>query len=190
MYKATSDNAVQRDRSRVINDRSNHTLSDFEKRSNDLSFEKAELIAEIRDHEAFFARVKRDKRHHERMVANSRSRTNVNVMMKWEQEILRRRDRVRSIELRLRQIKVEHHALNCEHGQYSKMTYTDAFYRCAKELLPHEIMSRIDSATIALLAHVNDGPRTLCAQQHEPSTATKQNETRTIAPAAPNLGER
>ncbi|PAP94033.1 hypothetical protein [Mesorhizobium wenxiniae] len=181
MFKGASDNAVSRDRNRVLNDRANYTHADFEKRADDLSHEKGALIAEKREHEAFFSRIKQETERYHRLGSKSRSRTSSSVLMKFEAERIRRIDRIAYIDRRLKELKEANHKLHSDHGPYSKMSYTDAFYRCAKELLPNEIMQRIDSAAIALLAHQNDlaPSRTETAQERPTATETNVNEQRT-----------
>lgn len=153
MFKNASNNMQARDRSSALNAPTATRGDDFMKQLNDLENERAGLVNEKKEHEIFLQRVKYDKVKHLAGMGMARSPLNQNVRLKWEYERKERLKRVSAIDKRLLDIRIERGRLT---EKKRILSYTDAFYRCAKDILPSDVMDRIHSASIAVLAHVND----------------------------------
>ena len=154
MYKAASDNAQARDRRIALAGDRERVAIDFSKKADDLENERQALLNERAEIEVWLQKVKADKAKVKAGAWNGRSKMNPNVFAKWEAERSRKLERKAFVEARLNAIKVERNNLNIR--ERAKLSYTDAFFRCAKDILPAEVMDLINSATVALLAHLDD----------------------------------
>lgn len=155
MFKSSAENQQRRERIAALFDRRNFTRDDYVKHANDLLAEKGALSSEKEEIQARLRKIK-DELHKSYISRGySRSKTNVNLVANREKERSALIARVAVIERGIAEIKRV--IRESSTAPWDRMTYSDAFYRVAKDTLPEEILRRLNAGAVALCAHYNGG---------------------------------
>jgi hypothetical protein len=142
MFKEASRHQQERAVNAVLNDKKNNTMRDFDRNELDLMGQKSALTAEKKTLEAQLSRIKHSVQY---------STINHPSKRKWATDKARIVQRMGEIESALSDIRIQSKKNHVENA--NPESFVVMFYRVAKVTLPHDILERVQRATVAAMAH-------------------------------------